>query len=72
MDEHGIGRLVACPECGRLAEVVDEFAVSSTDGPVAHVKVRCVERHWFLLPADRCPSLEAADPRVVAGRRRGC
>jgi hypothetical protein len=40
----------ACPECGELAEVEWRAVLESTDGPVEHAKVRCVRRHWFLLP----------------------
>jgi hypothetical protein len=42
--------LVVCPECAAPAEVVDRFALPSTDGLVEHVKVQCLSRHWFLLP----------------------
>lgn len=42
--------LVGCPECGAPAEVVDHFVLHSTNGPVEHVKVQCVSRHWFTLP----------------------
>jgi len=39
-----------CPECGACAEVVWRSVLESSDGPVEHAKVRCVRRHWFLLP----------------------
>lgn len=39
-----------CPQCGLLAEVEDRHVLESTDGPVEHAGVRCVQRHWFLLP----------------------
>jgi hypothetical protein len=42
--------LTACPECAELAEVQWRAVLDSTDGPVEHAKVRCVQRHWFLLP----------------------
>lgn len=48
--------LVVCPECGAPAEVVDRFALPSTDGPVEHVKVACLVRHWFLLPTAALPT----------------
>jgi hypothetical protein len=50
-----LGELVGCPECGGPAEVVDEFVLTATDGPIRHVKVQCLHRHWSVLPADRCP-----------------
>jgi hypothetical protein len=45
--------LLPCPEpgCGAVAEVLDRVVVWSTDGPVSHVKVLCVRRHIFLMPA---------------------
>jgi hypothetical protein len=39
-----------CPGCGELAEVVEHFVLSSTDGPVEHVRTHCLQRHWFLTP----------------------
>ena len=41
----------SCPQCGQLAEVVDRDVWPSTDGPVEHLHVRCVDRHRFVLPA---------------------
>jgi hypothetical protein len=39
--------LVACPEpgCGATAEIVDRYALGSTDGPVSMVRTRCLGRH---------------------------
>ena len=51
--ELGTVWLVACPECGHAAEVVDHAVVASTAGPVDLVHVVCVQRHWFRLPVDR-------------------
>ena len=44
--------IVSCPECGHAAEVVDRDFLSSAEGPVEHVRVRCVQRHWLFMPAD--------------------
>ncbi|MFC4948981.1 hypothetical protein [Pseudonocardia sp. GCM10023141] len=52
--------VVGCPECGGPAEIVDRMVLASTSGPVDHVKVRCLHRHWFLLPVDQCPGWDAA------------
>jgi hypothetical protein len=41
---------VACPECGQNAEVQWRTILESTDGPVEHVKTRCVAGHCFFLP----------------------
>jgi hypothetical protein len=45
-------RLVACPECGGPAEVEWADEVASTSGPLELVKIRCLERHWFLMPSE--------------------
>ncbi len=47
-----IPSLIACPECGLLAEITDRFALSSTDGPVEHICVACVDGHYFRMPID--------------------
>jgi hypothetical protein len=44
--------IIGCPECGTPAEVEWSTCLASTDGPVEHLKIRCVQRHWFLMPAD--------------------
>ena len=59
--------LVVCPECSAPAEVVDRFALPSTDGPVEHVKVACLARHWFLLPATSLPQMGTLDVRSETG-----
>ena len=58
--------LVVCPECAAPAEVVDRFALPSTEGPVEHVKVQCLSRHWFLLPEAALPTV-----RTVRETERG-
>lgn len=45
--------LTTCPECDLPAEIVDRFALYSTHGPIEHVKVNCVNQHWFVVPAER-------------------
>ena len=49
--------LVGCPECPAPAEVVDRFALSGTDGPLEHVKIQCLARHWFLMPVTMLPAV---------------
>ena len=41
-----------CPDCGAPAEVTDRCAMESTDGPIEHVRVICVRRHWFLMSTE--------------------
>ncbi len=47
-----------CPECGAPAEVEWRAVLESTDGPVEHARVGCVQRHWFLLPVAALPGAE--------------
>lgn len=42
--------LTSCPECGTIAEVQWRDVLESTDGPIEPAKIRCLNRHWFLLP----------------------
>ena len=42
-----------CPECGLPAEVLHRSALQSTDGPVEHVKLRCVTGRWFFMESGR-------------------
>lgn len=55
--------LVSCPDCGAPAEVVDRFALPSTDGPVVMVKVWCVTRRWFTVPVESLPTAGREEPR---------
>ena len=50
------GSLIACPECALPAEITEHFWLNSTDGPVIHVCVTCVDGHYFRMPADGLPA----------------
>ena len=54
--------LTVCPEptCSSPAQIFDRSALESTDGPIEHVRTRCLNRHVFLLPVERLTS-----PHVV-------
>jgi hypothetical protein len=54
--------LITCPECGAPAEVIKRFVLSSTDGPVEHVKTRCVTGPWFTYPATALDAAPAEAP----------
>jgi hypothetical protein len=52
--------LVGCPQCAAPAEIVERFVLGSVAGPVEHVTVRCVLRHWFALPATQVAATSPA------------
>jgi hypothetical protein len=63
--------LTTCPECRAPAEVVERAVLESTDGPIEHARVRCVDRHVFFMPTERLRSAgEAVRRSVAAGGRR--
>ena len=47
-----VGAIIGCPECSGPAEVEWTTTLASTDGCVEHLKILCVNRHWFLLTSD--------------------
>jgi hypothetical protein len=55
--------LTSCPECGSIAEVEWRAVMESTDGPIEHARIRCVQKHWFLLPVASLAA-PAQQPRV--------
>ena len=66
--------VTTCPECGAPAEVTDRDVLESTDGPVEHVRVVCVRRHWFLLSTaslarGRRPAVPGPAPVSRSARR---
>ena len=68
--------IIPCPECGAPAEVLDRFALPSTDSPVEHIKARCLTGPWFVFPvvgADvperRPPTLRSPRALATAARR---
>lgn len=36
---------IPCPQCGRLARIVDRFTLTATGGPVEHLKLSCPGGH---------------------------
>lgn len=48
--------IVGCPECSGPAEVLRRDVLESTDGPIEHVKIACINRHNFFMPTDRLES----------------
>jgi hypothetical protein len=66
-------QLTPCPQCGRPAEIEDRFFLSSTDGPVEHIALSCIDGHHFRMAADRLLAAPLAPVRgfdaVDADRR---
>jgi hypothetical protein len=54
--------LVTCPECSNVASIEWETWI----GGVLHLKLRCVNRHWFFMPAERITSYGSAAPYLPA------
>ena len=63
-DRHDELDLVVCPECALPAEVLDRFGLSSTGRTLEHVKIRCLARHWFLMPVTMLPVTDALAART--------
>ena len=40
-------RTIPCPECGAPARITERFWLNSTDGPLEHLKMGCVNNHWL-------------------------
>ena len=61
--------LLECPACGLPAEITDRFVLGGAPGPVEHVKIGCVTRHWFTLPVDqlRKPRVDQLPTPRVSG-----
>jgi hypothetical protein len=38
---------ISCPQCGAPARITERFWLDSTDGPVEHLKIGCLTKHWF-------------------------
>lgn len=57
---------VACPECGNAATVIDRFSLYSTDGPVEHVRIECIDRHHFTTLAEQVAEYVAPADQQVA------
>lgn len=65
--------LLPCPDpgCDAPAEVLDRTTLSSTCGPVEHVKTQCLRRHVFIMPTPEAETLRQGSGAETeqAGRR---
>jgi hypothetical protein len=59
---------IPCPQCGAPARITERFWLDSTDGPVEHLKIGCLSKHWFTPPAETVQreQVTAPDRELVA------
>jgi hypothetical protein len=62
--------LTTCPECGAPAEVRDRHVLESTDGPIEHARIRCLQRHYFFLPLEQLSSTDKSPSRRTLSSAR--
>ena len=43
---------IPCPLCGAQAWIAERFWLDSTDGPVEHLKIGWLSKHWFTPPVE--------------------
>lgn len=60
--------MVVCPECAAPALVEWREPVASADGSTGLAKIRCLNRHWFMMLGDRlvASAFAGARPQVQA------
>jgi hypothetical protein len=63
-------QLTRCPECDGPAEIERREVLESTAGPMEHVKIRCVRRHWCYVPVACLDGVRAAVPRRTTVHHR--
>jgi hypothetical protein len=39
--------IIACPQCGAPAEIIQRFWLDSTDSPIQHFQTICLSKHWL-------------------------
>ena len=54
--------IITCPEegCDAPAEIFDRWAFASTNGPVVHVRTRCLEGHHLTPRVEHLLAAEAS------------
>ncbi len=62
---------IPCPQCGAPAQITDRFRLNSTDGPVEHLKTRCVNNHWLTPLAETVETERSTAPDHVLAALRG-
>jgi hypothetical protein len=59
---------IPCPQCGTPSRIIERFWLDSTDGPVEHLKIGCLSKHWFTPRAEtvRQEPVAFSDRELVA------
>ncbi len=52
--------------CYESLEIFERRVIESTDGPIEHLKARCLARHVFFMPT-YCLDVEAESPVTRSG-----
>jgi hypothetical protein len=54
--------IIICPDhnCGAPAEIIDRWTFASTDGPLLHLKTRCLRGHCLTPRLDHVVISEAS------------
>jgi hypothetical protein len=71
-------QIIDCPDagCGAPAEIVDRWQFASTDGPLEHLKTRCLDGHGFTVLVEPLTLDEALSQILaeapVSGGSGGC
>jgi hypothetical protein len=52
LQDWAMPQLTPCPQCGLPAEIRERFWLQSTDGPIDHAALSCIEGHHFRMAAD--------------------
>jgi hypothetical protein len=64
-----MAEILPCPDptCRAPAEILDRWVWPSTNGPVEHVKTRCLNGHCFTPPVDSLVGWPIAKPQQALG-----
>ena len=52
--------LTACPACDQPTEILRRFVLESIDGPIEHIKIRCLFGHGYVMPTGLLHDLGSA------------
>ena len=53
---------IPCPSAAPQPGISERFWLESTDGPVEHLKIGCLSKHWFTPRAETVRREQVASP----------